>query len=125
MELAILIGLPAAGKTSFVRDRLLATHVHASRDLLKTERNALRRQPLIALARAHGATVTGYVFCGTPGECLARNRLREPEGGRVPPAAVWSAFKRLEPPQLDEGFDRLYDVTLVSPAGFAVQERLG
>jgi len=152
VELAILVGLPAAGKSSFVRERLASTHVHVSRDLLKAEKNPLRRQtelvreallagrsvavdnthprrvdraPLIALARTHGATVAGYVFGGTPGECLARNRGRAPDAGRVPAVAVWTAFKRMEAPAPDEGFDRLYDVTLVSPAGFVVQERVG
>jgi predicted kinase len=30
-ELVVLIGLPAAGKTSFYRARLAATHVHVSK----------------------------------------------------------------------------------------------
>jgi hypothetical protein len=34
MELAILVGLPGAGKTSFHRAHLAATHRHVSKDLL-------------------------------------------------------------------------------------------
>ena len=101
-ELAVLVGLPGAGKTTFVRARL-AGHVHVSKDLMGSARDRNARQlslisralaaaqsavvdntnlkvadraPLIAAAHAAGAKVTGYLFDATARECLARNRTR-------------------------------------------------
>jgi len=131
-ELAILVGLPGSGKTSFVRARL-AGHVHVSKDLMRSTRDRNARQlalvaqalaagrpavvdntnlrvadraPLIAAARAAGARVVGYFFEATVQECLARNRAREGRA-RVPDVAVHVARARLEPPTRDEGFDSL------------------
>jgi predicted kinase len=134
-ELAILMGLPAAGKSSFVRARL-AGHVHVSKDLMPNSRDRNARQlalvtealaggrpavvdntnlkvadraPLIAAARAAGAGVVGYVFDATAKECLARNRGREGKA-RVPDVAIHVARARLEPPTREEGFDALFIV---------------
>jgi len=132
-ELAILVGLPGAGKTSFVRARL-AGHVHVSKDLIGSVRDRNARQlsliaqalgagrsaavdntnlkvvdraPLVAAARAAGARVVGYLFDATAKECLARNRAREGKA-RVPDVAIHVARARLEPPTPDEGFDALF-----------------
>src|SRR4029077_2729988 len=88
-ELVILIGLPGAGKTSFYRARLAASHVHVSKDLIGHGKETGRRQLelvtealragrsvavdntnaraedralLIALGRAAGAQVVAYVL---------------------------------------------------------------
>jgi predicted kinase len=138
MECVILIGLPAAGKTSFYRERFAGTHDHVSKDLMRNTRRPQRRQehlvaeslaagrsvvidntnpsaavraPLIALARAHGAEVTGYYFPTEAADALRRNRTREGRD-RVPDVAIFTVRKRLEPPRLQEGFDRLYVVRL-------------
>jgi predicted kinase len=138
MECAILVGLPAAGKTTFYRDRLAGTHDHVSKDLMRNNRAPGRRQeqlivealaagrsvaidntyptaavraPLIALARAHGARVVGYFFPAEAKDALRRNRLREGPD-RVPDVAIFTTRKRLEPPSHEEGFDRLYLVVL-------------
>ncbi|PYQ15925.1 MAG: kinase [Acidobacteria bacterium] len=134
-ELAILVGLPGAGKTSFVRSRL-AGHVHVSKDLMRHARNRNERQlalvaqalaarrslvvdntnlrvadraPLIAAARAAGARVVGYFFDATAKECLERNRSREGRA-RVPDVAIHIARARLELPARGEGFDALFIV---------------
>jgi predicted kinase len=70
------------------------------------------RAPLIAAARAAGATVVGYVLDVEAGECLRRNRSREGKA-RVPDVAIFVNRKRLEPPTLAEGFDALYRVRAV------------
>lgn len=133
-----MIGLPAAGKTSFYRERFAATHDLVSKDLLGRTRRPSRRQeqllaeslsngrsvvvdntnpsaavraPLIALARAHGAEVTGYYFPAEPGDALRRNRARQGRD-RVPDAAIFAIRKQLEPPSPAEGFDRLFTVRL-------------
>jgi predicted kinase len=136
MEVAILVGLPGAGKTSFFRAHLAGSHVHVSKDVLGHGRDTIRRQlelvtqalragrsvavdntnprvedraPLIALARAAGARVVAYALDTTPKESAARNRTREgPE--RVPAVAVFVTAKRLQPPTAAEGFDAIYRV---------------
>jgi predicted kinase len=137
-ELAILVGLPGSGKTTFARARL-AGHVTVSKDLmpgthrrderqLALVREALGagrsvvldnvnpgvadRAPVIAAARALGATVVGYVLDVEAKECLRRNRARTGPA-RVPDVAIFVNRKRLQPPTLAEGFDALYRVRAV------------
>jgi predicted kinase len=134
LELAILVGLPGAGKTSFFRARLAATHAHVSKDVIGHGRDTARRQlelaaralrggqsvavdntnprladraPLIALGREAGARVVAYVLQTPPREAAARNRAREGPA-RVPNVAVFVTAKRLEPPALAEGFDAVH-----------------
>ena len=134
-EVAILVGLPGSGKTSFVRARLPG-HAHVSKDLMRSTRDRNTRQlallaqalaagrsvvvdntnlrvadraPLITAARAAGAKVVGYFFDATAKECLARNRTREGKA-RVPDVAIHIARARLEPPARMEGFDALFIV---------------
>jgi predicted kinase len=134
-EVAILVGLPGSGKTSFVRARL-ADHAHVSKDLMRSTRDRNARQlalvaqalaagrsvvvdntnlrltdraPLVAAARAAGAKVVGYFFAATAKACLARNRAREGKA-RVPDVAIHIARARLEPPTREEGFDALFVV---------------
>jgi predicted kinase len=139
MECVILIGLPAAGKSTFYRSRFAGTHDHISKDLLRNNRNPQRRQeqllieslssgrsvvidntnasvatraPLIEAARAHGATVVGYYFSTDAAAALRRNRTREGRE-RVPDVAIFAVRKRLRPPTSSEGFDQLYEVRLL------------
>ena len=138
VECVILIGLPASGKTSFYRERFAATHDHVSKDVMRHNRRPQRRQeqllaaalgegrsvvidntnasaavraPLIALARANGAEVIGYLFRTEAADALRRNRAREGRA-RVPDVAIFATRKQLEPPAFDEGFARLFEVTL-------------
>jgi predicted kinase len=138
MECVILVGLPASGKSTFFRERFAGTHDHVSKDLLRNNRHPQRRQdqliaaslaagrsvvvdntnptvavraPLIALARKHGAAVTGYFFVTEAGDALRRNRAREGRE-RVPDVAIFTVRKRLEPPTMAEGFDRLFSVRM-------------
>lgn len=103
-ECVILIGLPAAGKTSFYRERFAGTHHHVSKDLMRNARQPQRRQeqliseslscgrsvvvddtdpsaavraPFIRLARAQRAQVIGYFFPTEAADALRRNRGRE------------------------------------------------
>jgi predicted kinase len=146
-ELAVLVGLPGSGKTTFARARL-AGHEHVSKDLMHSTRDRSSRQlalvgralaagrsvvvdntnlrvadraPLIAAARAAGAQVVGYLFETTAKECLARNRTREGKA-RVPDVAIHVARARLEPPTRGEGFDTLF---IVKAEGGEFQPREG
>jgi predicted kinase len=151
MELAILIGLPASGKTTFFRQRLAATHVQVSKDLLRrgrqrsgrererigealragrsvavdnTNPTATERGRLIELGRAHGARIVGYFFDVERREALVRNRRRE-GAERVPDVAIHAAAKRLEPPSVTEGFDELYAVRIGGEGEFQITRLAG
>ena len=152
MDCVILIGLPAAGKSTFYRERFAGTHDHISKDLLRNNRRPERRQeqllleslsggrslvidntnasvaaraPLLRTARAHGARVIGYYFPTEAGAALRRNRAREGRD-RVPDVAIFTVRKRLEPPSRDEGFDELFEVRLLEDERrFEVVPRVG
>jgi predicted kinase len=143
MECVILIGLPASGKTRFYRERFAATHDHVSKDRM---RNAARRdmrqeqaiaasfaagrsvvvdntnpsravrEPIVALARRYGASVSAYYFETAAVDALRRNRSRQGLE-RVPDVAIFTVRKHLEPPDLSEGFDRAYLVRLHDAEG--------
>lgn len=149
MELVILTGLQASGKSSFYQARLANTHELVSKDLLRNNSNRERRQrqlieqalvagrsvavdntnatpqlraPLIALGKQYGATITGYYFAAEVPGCLARNRVREGRA-RVPDVAIFATRKILVPPTLAEGFDALFVVRLTDAGGFDVETR--
>lgn len=138
MECVILIGIPASGKTSFYHERFAATHDLVSKDRMKnvagrqrrqealvgealsaqrsivvdnTNASAAERAALIDIGRAHGAEVVGYYFPTEARDALRRNRARQGRE-RVPDVAIFAIRKRLEPPTLAEGFDRLFVVRM-------------
>ena len=143
-ELVLLIGLQAAGKSSFYRARFAGTHDLVSKDRFPNNRNPARRQrqlieealaagrsvvvdntnptpedraELIALARPLGATAVGYYFESRLAECLERNRQRQGKA-RVPDVALYATRQRLCLPSPAEGFDRLYYVRLLGEGRF-------
>lgn len=146
MELVILMGLQAAGKSSFYRARFAATHVHVSKDNFRNNSNPARMQQrlvaealqngrsivvdntntarserasLIEQGRAAGARVTGYYLASPLSGCMERNGRREGKA-RVPNIALFATAKRLEPPTYNEGYDELFYVSLTEGGTFAV-----
>jgi predicted kinase len=146
VELVILVGLQASGKSSFYGSYFARTHVHVSKDLLRnshhrqarqmrlieqtlgsgrsvvvdnTNPRAEDRRPLIALARSFGAKVVGYRFEGSVAQCLARNANRAGRA-RVPNVAIYSTARIFELPTRCEGFDALFRVRL-DDNGFGVE----
>jgi predicted kinase len=136
-ECVIFVGLQGAGKTTFYNERFAETHVHVSKDDFPHARNRNERQrrlivdalasgrsvvvdntnptpavraPVIAAARAAGASVVGYYFDVPVRLALMRNRARQGRA-RVPDAALLATAKKLSPPSHGEGFDRLYRVS--------------
>ena len=146
LELVILIGLPGAGKSTFFRQRFSETHQHLSRDELRRRREPERRRfellgqalaerrsvvsddtnlspaqraPWIAAGQRQGARVVGYFFDCPVRDCLARNRQRTGRE-RIPEAGILASAKRLVQPSLEEGFDELYSVRVLSELAFEV-----
>lgn len=135
LELAILIGLPGAGKSTFYARHLAATHAHVSIDKPRRQRalvaealaagrsvavdnvnpTVAKRAALIALAAATGARVVGYWLDASPRACLGRNERRTGPA-RVPKVAIFAFAKKLQPPTLGEGFAALWRVRATGDA---------
>jgi predicted kinase len=144
MEAVLLIGIQGSGKSTFCRQAFFDTHVRISLDLLRTAHREQRlltlcletrmrfvvdktnvtvaeRARYIAPARAAGFAVLGYFFEPDPQGAFARNRARLRP---VPAAGLFGTLKRLQPPQLAEGFDRLHRVRVRPEGGFVVSPPL-
>jgi len=148
MELVILVGLQAAGKSSFYWARFADTHTLISKDLLRSSRNRQARQialieqalrrgesvvvdntnpriedrlPLIALGKVFGARIVGYRFVGGLSECLRRNALRQGRA-RVPDVAIHATARMLEHPLGAEGFDAIFRVRFTD-GGFEIEPK--
>ncbi|SDQ22874.1 ATP-binding protein [Actinopolyspora saharensis] len=147
MELAVLIGLQASGKTTFYQRVLAETHVHVSKDNFPNARNRQRKQlrliaealaagrnvavdntnpapeqwhPLVERARTHRASVVGYWFPPDPTATLRRNATR-PESSRVPEMGIHDTLGRLRRPHPSDGFDQLHTVRFDGNGGFDVR----
>lgn len=145
VELVILTGLQAAGKTTFYCERFAATHVRVSKDAWPNARKREARQrrlveehlragrsvvvdntnptpaerlPLIAIGRAAGARVASYAFVVSVDEVLPRNARRQGRA-RVANVGIFTVAKRLVPPSANEGFDARFAVRLTE-LGFVV-----
>ncbi len=146
LECVILIGLPAAGKSTLYRDRFATTHVHISKDLWptaagrearqreildkslagafsvvvdNTNPTAAERAALIRIARLHGARVIGYFFDVTTRAAVARNAVRSGQA-KVPNVAIFTVARRLEVPSKTEGFDQLFRVEIADDRSLRV-----
>jgi predicted kinase len=150
VECVILVGLPAAGKTTFYRRYFASTHRHISKDLWPnaTGRDARQRRlidetltaglsavvdntnptradraAILDAARARGAGVVCYFFDVTTREAVARNAGRTGRD-KVPKVAIFTVAKRLEPPTLAEGFDQLFRLRLAPDRTLTIAEIL-
>jgi predicted kinase len=139
MDLIILIGLQASGKTTFREVACPdAGYVVVSKDRMgRRSRKAVRqevlirdsfeaglsvvvdntnpsledRAELIKLGRQYQvASIVGYHFKSTVDQSLERNARREGKA-LVPRVGILGTAKAYVPPTLAEGFDELYEVT--------------
>ena len=134
MELVILIGIQAAGKSSFFKERYADSHVRINRDMLRTKHRVRRlfdtclelqqaavldqmnllgreRRGWIRRAKDAGFRVVGFYFRSALEDSLARNAQRA-EQQRVPERGIAGASSQLELPHPNEGYDELYYVRL-------------
>ena len=141
-ECVVLVGLPAAGKSTLARRRFpdheivskdayppsarnkqarqdaqLRAALAAGRSVVVDNTNATPadRAAIIAIARALGASVTGIFIDVSPRVAIARNEQRTGRA-KVPKVAIFTCAKRLVPPIASEGFDVLETVH-VQPDG--------
>ncbi|HEX9940838.1 MAG TPA: AAA family ATPase [Thermoanaerobaculia bacterium] len=144
MEAVLLVGIQGAGKSTFYQQRFFDTHVRINLDMLKTRYRAeillhaciLAKQPFvvdntnvlaserakyIAPAREAGFRVVGYFFPVPVRHAIGRNQKREGKK-KIPVQGILGTHKRLQPPSREEGFDRLYCVTVTEANEFVVEE---
>ena len=130
--LAIMIGIPGSGKSTFYRERLADDYVRVNLDTLKTRHQeelliteCIRggksfavdntnptkadRQRYIPLAKSAGYRIVGYFMESKIKDCMERNDRREGKE-RLPAKAVAAISNKLQMPSYDEGFDELYFV---------------
>jgi predicted kinase len=148
LEVVVLVGLQGSGKSTFRRARLDATHAVVSRDLFRgSPRPADRQRELIEQALAAGRSIVVdntspavqdraaivqvarrfraaticYFFRSEVRAAMARNARREGKE-RVPVVGILATAKRLVPPTLAEGLDRLFEVEARGEGRFEVRE---
>jgi tRNA uridine 5-carbamoylmethylation protein Kti12 len=142
VEAIVLIGIPGSGKSSFYKERFYSTHVRINRDMLKTRQreralietclelkqrfvldnvNATRAERSELIAQAHVARfrVIAYFFQISTRVAVARNKDRSGKA-QIPLVGIFGAYKRLEPPSREEGFDELFVVTIGADRNFIV-----
>lgn len=136
-ECIVLVGLPAAGKSTFYRarfpghqhiskdnfpphardkqarqDRELRTALASARSVVVDNTNVTPadRAAIVTIAREFGARVICYYLEVSTRQAVARNEAREGRA-RVPKVAIFTAAKRLVPPDASEDFDELHVIT--------------
>jgi predicted kinase len=142
MEAIIFIGLQAAGKSSFYREKFSDTHIRINLDMLKTRHrekiifNACleAKQPLVIdntnptiedrkrylpIAKEKQFQIIGYYFKADLEKCKLRNKKRD---RFVPIVALLATYQKLQIPTYQEGFDRLYYVSIDRNNSFVVEE---
>jgi len=136
MEMIILMGLQASGKSTFYRTHFADTHEHVSKDLLRESKNKNKKQAehierafqeqhsvvvdntnatiqdrltLIDLGCRYDATIIGYYF--QPDVLSSRKRNIQRTGkAQIPDIAIFVTAHKFTPPSYEEGFDKLYYV---------------
>lgn len=134
MEAVLFIGLQASGKSSFYKEQFFSSHIRLNLDMLRTRHRerlllnaclqakqrfvidntnpsrADRARYIPAILEA-GFDMTGYYFSSRLSVCLARNAERT-GAERISELGLRGCSARLDLPQLDEGFTRLFFVSL-------------
>lgn len=144
MECIILVGIQATGKTEFYLRRFFKTHVRINLDMLKTRKRetilvdacikakqsfvvdntnptTTDRKKYIDKAKQAGYTIICYYFDSTFENAMMRNERRKGIE-KVPVIAIRTILSRLEIPDIEEGIDELYYVTIADERRFVVRK---
>lgn len=148
-EVAILIGLQGAGKSTFYHTHLAATHRHISKDNFRYAKNRDKRQqillrealqegvsvaidntnpsladriPLLQVAHEFGARAVAYYFEPELAACLERNAARAGIAG-VPDVALYVTRSKLQAPSFAEGFGAIFYVQNRADGTFEITEQ--
>ena len=146
MELMILIGLQASGKSTFFQTYFAPTHEQISKDLMPNNKHRDRRQAqlltaaleagrsvvidntnptvaerasLIQQGRQYDAEIVGCYFDSKLKDCLNRNRQRTGKA-KIPDVGLYATLKKLVQPDYAEGFHRLFHVAIGADGAFDV-----
>lgn len=134
MQAIIFIGIQASGKSSFYKEKFFNSHIRISLDLLNTrnkERTFLdtcfssqsqfvvdntnptkkERSVYINRAKENKYKVIGYYFKSSIKDAITRNDLRK-GADKIPEIGIRSCYKKLEMPDIKEGYDELYYVEM-------------
>ncbi|WP_185287387.1 ATP-binding protein [Chryseobacterium lactis] len=134
MEMIIFIGIPASGKSSLYKELLFNSHIRISMDLLNTRNkegkllqycfdtqskmvidntnvSSKERKRYIDLARQNKYKILAYYFESDIKTCLERNKNRKDFINEI---GIKAKFKELEPPSLEEGFDKIVQVKIIN-----------
>jgi predicted kinase len=134
MDLVLLIGIPASGKSSFYKELFYNSHIRVNLDMLRTRNRedklldfcfstsmplvidntnvrAADRKKYIDLGKANKFKIRGYYFKSDLKKCMERNNLREGKE-KLEERGILAKYNQLELPKIAEGFDDLYYVVL-------------
>lgn len=132
----IFIGIQASGKSSFYKEFFKDSFIHINLDTLHTrnKENLLlkncfeqnqsfvvdntnptieNRAVYIQAAKEHNYFIEGYFFQSILSDCIKRNEMRVGKAC-IPNKAIAATSNRLELPSYQEGFDKLYFVSIQS-----------
>lgn len=134
MEVIILIGLQASGKSTFFRAKFKDSHTIISNDLLKrngewdlinscleTNQNMVidntnysieKRQAYIDKVKPHHYKIIGYYFEMDFARSIKWNMQRE-KSKIIPRQGIQMIFKKMEIPTISEGYDELYCIDYI------------
>jgi predicted kinase len=144
MEAVIFVGIPGSGKSTFFKERFFDSHIRINLDMLRTKNreklifeacleakqkfvidktNLTReeREKYIKCAKSFGFKVIGYYFQTNLEKAIERNNWREGKA-KIPEKGILGAFKRLQIPQFNEGFDELFYVSINEENKFVVED---
>lgn len=95
-------------KTPHRERRLIETCLEIGQRFVIDNTNVTRASRLdyVQLAKAASFRVIGYYFHTSIATAVARNDERQ-GAAKIPKVGIFTAYKRLEPPSIEEGFDEL------------------
>ena len=144
MEAVILIGIQATGKSTFYKQNFFKSHMRINLDMLKTRVkedilvNACikvkqpfvidntnssidERKKYIEISKKAGFSIIGYYFESNIKDAIVRNQSRIGKEN-IPSKGIEHTYNKLVIPTYDEGFDKLFHVSIGKDDSFVIEE---